>query len=97
MGASITNSIEDIWEARRDRWTGDLVLIEHYPAAEAFTAADELDQVVVSIARVPAWRRIHPDPEDADHAEATTRKPPHGWGPTATPSLAKRPACAATR
>jgi hypothetical protein len=78
MGASITNSIEDIWEALRDRWTGDLVLIEHYPAAEAFTETDELDQVVVSIAHVPARRRVHPDPDDTDRAEATAWMEAHG-------------------
>jgi hypothetical protein len=36
LGASITNSIEDIWDALRTRWHGDLILLEHYPAAESF-------------------------------------------------------------
>jgi hypothetical protein len=36
LGASITNSIEDIWDDLRARWHGDLTLLEHYPAAESF-------------------------------------------------------------
>jgi hypothetical protein len=67
-----------MWGSSPDLWTGNLVLIEHYPAAETFTAKDELDQVVIGIARFPPWRRIHPDPEDADRAEAVAWMETHG-------------------
>jgi hypothetical protein len=62
-GASVTNSIEDIWDALRARWLGGLTLLEHYPAAESFPGDGEhLEQVVIGPGRQPEWRRVWPVP-----------------------------------
>jgi hypothetical protein len=61
LGASITNSIEDIWDDLRARWPDGLTLLEHYPAAESLPDdEDHLDQVVIGPGREPAWRRVWP-------------------------------------
>ncbi len=65
LGASITNSIEDIWDDLRARRHGDLTLIEHYPAAESFPDdGDHLDQVIIGPSRAPTWRRVWPVPSE---------------------------------
>jgi hypothetical protein len=63
LGVSIADSIEDIWNALRARWHGDLTLLEHYPAAESFPGdGDHLYQVGIGPGREPAWRRVWPVP-----------------------------------
>jgi len=75
LGASITNSIEDIWNDLRARWHGDLTLLEHYPAAESFPDdGDHLDQVIIGPGREPAWRRIWPVPASSPDRDWLT-----GW------------------
>jgi hypothetical protein len=63
LGASVTNSAEDIWDELARHWPGPLILLEHYPAAESFPEDGEhLDQVVIGPGREPEWRRIWPVP-----------------------------------
>lgn len=63
LGASVTNSIENIWDALTHRYRGPLTLIEHYPAAENSPGEGEyLDLVHVDSRRQPAWQRLWPTP-----------------------------------
>ncbi len=41
LGASITNSIEDIWDVLAALYPGPLTLIEHYPVGESFPVDGE--------------------------------------------------------
>jgi hypothetical protein len=59
LGASITNSIEDIWAALATGCGGRLVLLEHWPTDPY--ADEHLDQVIID-GGTPHWRRIWPTP-----------------------------------
>lgn len=66
LGASTTNSAEEIWNALTTRFPGPLVLLEHWPAGDG-ADHDRLDQVAME-GRRPAWRRIWPTlPTNPDH------------------------------
>jgi hypothetical protein len=59
LGPSITNSIENIWQVLAGQYPDtEIVLLEHYPAAESL-GEEHLDQVVVD-QHAPDWRRIWP-------------------------------------
>lgn len=59
LGPSITNSIEHIWRVLAGQHPeSEIVLLEHYPAAESL-GEEHLDQVVVH-QDTPDWRRIWP-------------------------------------
>lgn len=77
LGASVTNSIEDIWEQLFARWR-PLTLIEHWPAAEAL-GEEHLDLVHVDDRREPSWSRIWPVPEASPrHGELAAWMAGHG-------------------
>ena len=62
LGASVTNSIEDIHGVLAQSYPGPLTLIEHWPAAESAPAGGEhLDLALVQDRR-PSWQRIWPTP-----------------------------------
>lgn len=66
LGASTTNSAEEIWDELTARFPGALVLLEHWPAGDG-ADHDRLDQVAVE-GRRPTWRRIWPTaPANPDH------------------------------
>jgi hypothetical protein len=72
LGASITNSIEDIWDSLAARLGEPLFLFEHWTAQPAIGEEEHLDQVVVH-GRSPSWRRIWPTPaSNTWHAEFET-------------------------
>jgi hypothetical protein len=81
LGASVTNSVPDIWRVLRSRWPGPLTLLEHWPAAESFSDDGEhLDQVVTDNGRAPSWRRVWPVPAtNPDHSRLTDWMSRYGY------------------
>ncbi|MFI1510240.1 hypothetical protein [Streptomyces sp. NPDC020597] len=66
LGASTTNSAEEIWDELTARFPGTLVVLEHWPAGGG-DDHDRLDQVGME-GRRPTWRRIWPTaPANPDH------------------------------
>jgi hypothetical protein len=61
IGASVTNSAENVWAALVVDYPGPLVLLEHYPGGAQGGELDEehIDQADV-VDGQPRWRRIWP-------------------------------------
>lgn len=66
LGASITNSIQDIHAALTNAYGPRIVLLEHWPAGTGADPHEHLDQAVI-INGEPGWRRIWPTPPTNPH------------------------------
>jgi hypothetical protein len=76
-GTSVTNAIEEIWAALKDRHGLPLVLLEHWPGSP-FTP-EHLDQVKIGSDGSPKWFRIWPAlEEDPRNAELELWMAAHG-------------------
>jgi hypothetical protein len=78
LGASITNSIEEIHAVLTAQYGRRLVLLEHWPAEAGTDTGEHLDQVIV-VDGAPHWRRIWPTPPtNPRHPEFTAWMDAHG-------------------
>lgn len=62
MGASITNSIEDIHQELTRGLLVPVMMLEHWPAEQSPDGGEHLDLVMLDDQGPPQWRRVWPTP-----------------------------------
>jgi hypothetical protein len=68
VGATITNSANEIWAAVGAAYGADgLIVLEHWPAGDGIDTEEHLDQMMMADDGRPSWRRIWPTPATNPH------------------------------